>query len=127
MSNGSPVDGFYICLISGTSAGDHERLAGGASRGVSGRVARGAATLSGRPRPVLQRVPVLNGGADSYVLTRLGAGRKYEVFLVPFTEGLEGRLSNLRHVQMPETGEPDSASLFGRCSNTASCDLYTGW
>ena len=96
VSSRSPVDGFYICLISGTTTGDG---------GAAGRPVRGAPVLVGRPGPLLQRVPVLNGGADSYVLTRLRAGERYEVFLVPFRAGFEGRLSNLQQVQLPEAGE----------------------
>ncbi|XP_043202369.1 uncharacterized protein LOC122370648 [Amphibalanus amphitrite] len=119
VSNTSPVDGFYICLISGSVAGR-----GGDGTGAPGRVVRGAPVLPGRPGPVLQRVPVLNGGADSYVLTRLSAGRAYEVFLVPFRQGLEGRLSNLQHVQMPETA-PSAAPNDLQLSTDGDSTLIT--
>ena len=54
---------------------------------------------------VVRRVTVLNGGAESYELTGLRAGAAYQLFLVPFRGGREGRLSRLREVRLPEAGQ----------------------
>ncbi|XP_037077321.1 roundabout homolog 3-like [Pollicipes pollicipes] len=82
-SDRRPVDGFYICYIRRPAAD-------------------GEATSAA---PAVQKVTVLNGGADSYVLTGLRPGAAYEFFLVPFGGGREGRLSRLRRAQLPEAGE----------------------
>ena len=91
-SDRRPVDGFYICFI---------RLP----------PADGEASPSSRPpgaspaASMLRRVTVLNGGAQSYELTGLRAGAAYQLFLVPFRAGREGRLSRLREVRLPEAGQ----------------------